>query len=227
MGTEGQGVFRTDDSGVTWIPKNNNLGDGDGYIYKLAVDGQTIWVSINGDVFFSDDNGNSWVSANNGLTDVEVNSFAFSGNKVFAGTSGGVYLSTDKGSTWTEVNDGFPESLFQWAIVALKENTLIASYGYQGVFINSTLLTSTDIAYRDLPEVRIFPNPAEHTIILETNDMVAEGILSLYNVGGQQVLKRLITTHLTDIDISSLPAGLYIVRYDNGVTLRTGRFIKE
>ena len=224
-GTEGFGVFMSIDKGNTWTDISGNLTDFN--IHVLAIFGESIFVETDAGVFLTKDNGASWVQADAGLEDVEVGSFAFSGANIFAGTSNGVFRSTNNGTTWAEVNDGFPDYGTHWSIVAIKDQALIASHGYHGVFINSTLLTSADAEYSRLPEVRLYPNPAEHSITLETNDIMPEGMLCIYNTNGQQVLQKWISDCKTTISIGSLPAGLYIIRYGNGLTSRTGRFIKE
>jgi hypothetical protein len=54
-----------------------------------------------------------------------------------------------------------------------------------------------------------------------------DGLLTVFNSSGQQVLRVEIAASQTSIDITDLPAGLYLVQYGNGPDMRTGRFVKE
>jgi hypothetical protein len=133
-------------------------------------------------------------------------------------------MSTDTGKTWTLANEGLTRQINAFAF---SGSNVFAGTSGSGVFINQALLTGTDDEIKAAQEVCIYPNPAEQSITLETSDMVPKGKLHLYNINGQQVLLHQVTDCVTTIDISSLPTGMYIVRYGNGLTTRTGRFIKE
>jgi hypothetical protein len=47
------------------------------------------------------------------------------------------------------------------------------------------------------------------------------------SIGGQQLITRQITRPVTQIDISVLPAGVYLVRMTSDKTVATGKFIKQ
>lgn len=68
-------------------------------------------------------------------------------------------------------------------------------------------------------EFSVFPNPAEGIVRLEFVNPVIEGRVSVFNIHGAKVAEqaRSSESHL-ELDLSSLPAGLYFVRAENGNT---------
>lgn len=76
--------------------------------------------------------------------------------------------------------------------------------------------------------LNIYPNPAGNSINVEIlNNVPAKGTVSLYNVVGQSVLRSEIKASISQINISLLPKGVYIVRYESGDTYLMGRFVKN
>jgi hypothetical protein len=79
------------------------------------------------------------------------------------------------------------------------------------------------------PKITIFPNPAHTTITLR---LAAPGDrpqqLTVYNHLGQSVLQRQTTEELTTLNISHLPAGVYLMEGRTRKGKRfSGRFVKE
>jgi hypothetical protein len=72
----------------------------------------------------------------------------------------------------------------------------------------------------------IYPNPAGTSINIEVPGGAATGKMILCNVVGQRVLETEAFDN-TQLDISSLPKGVYIVRYEGGDKQLTGRFVKN
>jgi hypothetical protein len=76
--------------------------------------------------------------------------------------------------------------------------------------------------------VRIYPNPASSSIIVESDELLPNSYFTLYNFHGQEVLHQRITEENTIIDISRLPSGLYFYHtwtMDNGQPA-TGKLVK-
>jgi len=73
----------------------------------------------------------------------------------------------------------------------------------------------------------IYPNPAGNSINVEVlGGGGATGKIILCNVVGQHVLETVAFDN-TQLDITSLPKGVYIVRYESGDKQLTGRFVKN
>jgi hypothetical protein len=74
--------------------------------------------------------------------------------------------------------------------------------------------------------LKLYPNPSSSLITIETSAMQMPNQLSILNLNGQQVLTRQITAPKTQIDVSNLPCGVYIVRISDGRVVMEGKFIK-
>ncbi|MGB9702634.1 MAG: WD40/YVTN/BNR-like repeat-containing protein, partial [Candidatus Kapaibacteriota bacterium] len=103
-GTNGNGVFVSNDNGNTWSQKNTVLSNS--VIFSLENFGSDILAGTRGDIFLSTDNGNSW--ARLGYKISNVMSLAINGNNILAGTENGIYLSTDFGNSWVQKSNGMP-----------------------------------------------------------------------------------------------------------------------
>jgi len=70
----------------------------------------------------------------------------------------------------------------------------------------------------------IYPSPANNKITVETS---YKGLLSILNLDGQELITQQITEPKVQIDISTLPNGVYFVRLTNNKTVSTWKFIKQ
>ena len=71
--------------------------------------------------------------------------------------------------------------------------------------------------------VKIFPNPALNELTIERREMKQLLQIQIYDILGNEVLKKQITFHQKNIDISSLPQGCYFIQIENHLPLK---FIK-
>jgi CubicO group peptidase (beta-lactamase class C family) len=70
--------------------------------------------------------------------------------------------------------------------------------------------------------VKFFPNPASDVIHISTNGSIS-GSIQISNTMGQVVME----SEQTLIEVSDLPAGLYLISFKQGAWLYSGKFIKE
>ncbi|MBN1813223.1 MAG: DUF11 domain-containing protein [Anaerolineae bacterium] len=134
IGSDGRGVFKSTDAGLSWVEKNEGLT---GYLVRaIGINPQYDWRvyagTFRGGIFWSPNGGESWSWRSEGLGDVEVESIAVtypSGTPLYAGINGqGVYRSDNLGELWVPKNNGLVgPALFVYAL-ALKPD------------INSTIL---------------------------------------------------------------------------------------
>ena len=73
----------------------------------------------------------------------------------------------------------------------------------------------------------IYPNPASDKITLETSATPTQNQLSIMNLCGQEVLTCQITQPKMQLDISTLPSGVYFVRLTNDRITEVGKFVKQ
>jgi photosystem II stability/assembly factor-like uncharacterized protein len=97
-----KGVFRSEDSGVTWLLIDDNLGSSNILSLISNTTGQTFlcdW-SVSGGVFKITDNLDYWTNVNNGLTSTEVSCLAFDKNEyLYVGTTDGLLFRSNETTT--------------------------------------------------------------------------------------------------------------------------------
>jgi photosystem II stability/assembly factor-like uncharacterized protein len=157
------GVFRSDDGGETWTPKNKGTAadfmPDDPFpevgqcVHKLLVHPtkpERLWQQNHCGVYRSDDRGDNWERLeDNGLptgfgfpialhpTDPDVAYVVPNGdgeNRVTADGRLGVYKTTDGGQSWKLASKGLPEQA--WAVV-LRENMAYDSLDPSGVYLGT------------------------------------------------------------------------------------------
>ncbi|QHS59173.1 zinc-dependent metalloprotease [Chitinophaga agri] len=100
-------------------------------------------------------------------------------------------------------------------------------FGYSGANNASSCYTlrvqlgtasrSTDMVTSDVPKVAVFPNPANNFVNVNLTGFKGRSEVSIFDVNGRVVLRRELNPVNAQLDISALPAGVYILRVKNGV----------
>ena len=73
----------------------------------------------------------------------------------------------------------------------------------------------------------LFPNPATQTINVSLDRINDKAELKVYSIMGNLVMRQITTKTKTQLNISKLPAGVYMVSTSNGVTTSNSKFVKE
>jgi len=99
-------------------------------------------------------------------------------------------------------------------------------YGYNGANSATTCYTlrvqlgtasrGDDAITRDAPKMVVFPNPARDLVNINLSGYKGKSEVSMFDVNGRVVLRREMSEANTQLDISALPAGIYIMRIKNG-----------
>ena len=103
-----------------------------------------------------------------------------------------------------------PETTYNLAVEAFDAAGNISEKADTDITTSETV----SIADYDVNNIKIYPNPFTDYIMVDTK---AEGYVSLYNIAGLQLLSRTIQEGTTQIDVSSLPNGIYILKIDSTV----------
>jgi hypothetical protein len=109
-GTYGSGVFRSTNSGTTWVAVDSSFGEDASDLPTpscfLTFQGN-LYAGTEQGMFITSNRGISWAAMDSGLPAISILSLAGNGTSIFAGTDGaGIYLSTDKGVSWNAVDSG-------------------------------------------------------------------------------------------------------------------------
>ncbi|UPU37859.1 putative Ig domain-containing protein [Geomonas paludis] len=135
-GTNGAGVFKSNNGGGSWSAVNSGLTDTD--VRRVVIDpanSQSLYVSTGTGVFKSTNGGSSWSAANSGLNILPFFLILDPANSQILYAGGvGVYKSTNGGSSWRAVNSGLTNtSIRSLAIDPVNSQILYAGTG-GGVF---------------------------------------------------------------------------------------------
>ncbi|SEM57993.1 Por secretion system C-terminal sorting domain-containing protein [Chitinophaga rupis] len=100
-------------------------------------------------------------------------------------------------------------------------------YGYNGANSATTCYTlrvqlgtasrGDDAITSNAPKMVVFPNPARDLVNINLSGYKGKSEVSMFDVNGRLVLRREMSEVNTQLDISALPAGVYIMRIKNGV----------
>lgn len=142
IASEAQGIFSTDDDGITWSVLNDGLGSLR-IISLLSKDSYLFAGSSDNGIFISSNHGISWSVS--GLTELSIKAFATDGDKIFAGTSNGVFLSSDNGVSWIARSQGLNTLLVE--SIFFDSGNLFAGTGEGEIFFSSNF--GTNWAERD------------------------------------------------------------------------------
>ena len=72
----------------------------------------------------------------------------------------------------------------------------------------------------------LYPNPSGFQVTIETREDQHRNQMTVYNVNGRVVMKRMLFESRTVIDITPLPHGVYLVSLVNDRSVHMARFIK-
>jgi len=119
---------------------------------------------------------------------------------------------------------------------AYYENLAISSKGEPYIVYTDSLNMLTVMRYDSVPvgisellksKFSIYPNPATDKITVEVSGETQDNYFEIVNIEGHQIMTNQITQPKTEVDISSLPSGVYFVRLTNDRTVEIGKFVKQ
>jgi hypothetical protein len=137
------------------------------------------------------------------------------------------------GTNWVNVgNAGFSAGIVENTSLALSPSGQPFVAYTDNVNSGKATVMKYDSVYFGIHELQesrlsLYPNPADEKITIETSGVTKESNLSIVNIEGQEVLTRQITELKTQLDISSLPSGVYFIRVTNERTVEVGKFVKK
>lgn len=214
-GTAFSGVFLSSNNGSSWAPVNNGLLSPSVFlIFSLEINGSTIFAGTNDGVYLSSNNGTLWTLS--GLTGQYARAFKISGINIFAGTDMGVYLSTNNGNSWTAENTGFPGGTADIYSLGISSTNIFAGFsdadtaGWRRPVSEMVGIYETNISNAF---ISVYPNPFSTQTTLQTDKILKDVTLTVYNSFGQTVkqIKNILGQTVT-LSRDNLASGLYFVR---------------
>ena len=217
-GTDGGGVYLSNNNGTSWTSVNSGLTNN--YVYSFAISGTNLFAGTVGGVFLSTNNGSSWTAVDSGLTNTFVWSLVILGTNIFAGTNGGgVFRSTNNGASWSAANIGLTGSSI--LALAVSGNNIFAGTDGNGIFLSTNNGATWTVMNNGLTDNSI------HALAVSGNNIFAGtnggGVFLSTNNGASWTAMNsgLYETHIWSLVVSgtNLFAGSFL--YFGGVFLST------
>jgi len=134
------------------------------------------------------------------------------------------------------VNQADDINLIRWADVVESDGEW-SSGGFGGanipamsMYVTSTMVSNEDV---DIPDnaIEIYPNPVKDilTVSLEAQDTSGDWNVSLTDLAGRNVSQRTIqqAAFPLQLDVKNIPAGTYLLTFENNQQTLTKRFVKH
>lgn len=225
------GVYFSTNNGLSWTQSGYGMAPGLS-VKSLIVANMNILAGTTDGIFYSSDNGNTWSAATGLPPGSIVTCFTGNNNYVVAGTYESVYFSSDNGMKWINFNYGL-DSIVSFYSLTTFGNYIFAGTG-AGISTTNTVFKLTYDAL-SVPEndfvtdniLHVFPNPFSDHTVLQSEVLLHDATLTLYNCFGHTV------KHMKNINGQSmvlprneLSAGLYIIRIqDDNKTIATNKIV--
>jgi hypothetical protein len=110
-----------------------------------------------------------------------------------------------------DVNTSNGGSQFYWLNGQWQSSQVPGTVMIRPVVGKPLIITSVeDVVYKDRQQLRIWPNPATDHITIDADDelMSGDAEITILDLNGREVKRTMLTR---TVDISSLPAGAYII----------------
>ena len=134
----------------------------------------------------------------------------------------------DGGGYWGPLTSGTTNELF--SIHLLNPDTVYTS-GIYGTILKTTNGGGFFVGVPDrLPVsygLSVYPLPATDKVTIETGKTAGSSLIEINNLGGQPLIRYQRTGSRSVLDVSSLPAGYYVIRVVNNSGVKTGRLMKR
>jgi hypothetical protein len=110
-------------------------------------------------------------------------------------------------------------------------NTVITQASFDKVVVTSGSAKLTEAeGLTASPEkpgyaIELYPNPASDFVTVEIPDIKAKVQVSVYSADGKMLHSETITQSLTQVDVSYLKPGIYILRFDSEGEVATRRLV--
>ncbi|NVO02890.1 MAG: SBBP repeat-containing protein [Bacteroidetes bacterium] len=137
---------------------------------------------------------------------------------------------------WLDCNNGFAlisGANSQSYVATVNGSYAVVAYVDQGeICIDTSACVSIATGLNELnmeSGFTLFPNPANESISIELLNLLSavKNNISIYDVQGQILIEKFFQSAKTEIDISNLSSGIYIVKIQNGDRFFFKKFVKE
>jgi len=227
-------LLKTTDGGATWIKLFSD------YSFYNYISLASVWVSTNrigyavgghGTILQFNCEDSTVIRHNSGTTTGLYSVCAapdMTGSLVgyAVGHQGTILKNSGADSSWFEQVSGTTMNLNSVCFYYYRHGFAVGDGGTILMTSNGGGNGINDPTDRAVP-LQIFPNPASTGVTIESAESARGGLLTISNLSGKLILTRQITGLKSQLDISTLPAGVYFVRLTSEKTVKVEKFIKQ
>ncbi|MEI6752631.1 MAG: C39 family peptidase [Paludibacter sp.] len=177
------------------------------------------WSSVTNAVYYE-----IWIDNNIGFGSPEI---GFKNGASSTWLTDGI-VSTNVFALTSAWQNQLPQNVYYWKVRALNASK-VAITDWSSPTIKFSLLNDISGVSRILGEsnfLNIYPTSSYDKIIIETDELIKEATVVIYNTKGQEIVRQTITNSKTQIDISKLPSSTYLVKLINYNKAEVKTFIK-
>ena len=216
------GIWVTKDNGLNWEYIKTGLPPGS--ISDITVSNtnpNNVYVTLssfnaNDKVFESKNAGDTWTNiSGTQLPNLPVNCIVYQSyakGDLYIGTDIGVFHKDSTMSEWQLFNNGLPhvsvrELEIQYNIGKIRA----ATYG-RGVWESNLNIFPNSVNSLNPNLIKVFPNPTSEELTIKTPYKLAKGMVCFYNITGQLVFTKELSSDFTKISVKELERGMYIYK---------------
>ena len=216
----GNKCYKTTDGGTNWTIVSSQGGDD---VFFTSTN--TGYIVDGFDIYKSTDGGNNWILQSSGAsTYLSSVCFVNTNTGYVVGDQGTILKTTDGGNNWAPMSSPTSQNLS--SVYFFNENTGYCA-GDQGTALRYGFGVGMDESSSRTGIFKIFPNPANDKINIETFNSPKDSRLSVFNAAGQLQIETQLINNKIQIDINSLSKGLYFVKVTNQNSFEVQVFVKE
>lgn len=233
------GVYLSKNNGSSWNEANNGVGLITSGVFSFATSGGSIFAGTgDGGVYLSGDTGKAWQAMNMGLPNpfgyIYITALATRDTNIFTGLykrgvfyNRGFVFDTNEvlwpiNGLWHDENYGLPANT---DVTSLATNSSYVFAGTDSSGVWRLSLSTVGIKeIHNIGNIAIYPNPAINIITIKA---LQKSTIDIINIQGQTILQQQIQQGKTDINISGLAKGVYILRLCSNDKTEVTRIVKE
>ncbi len=172
-------------------------------------------------IWYTADGGTTWVSKEGDFPDIPVKAIMMNpllNNEVIIGTDLGVWRTanfSDTNPNWVQSQNGMQNVKVTSLDLRIADNTVLATTYGRGFFtgkFTAAPLSIEEISAKD-DRITLFPNPSDGNLKIRTTIDFGVSKITVFDINGRTVFSQnSVLSETTDLNVSNLKSGLYILR---------------
>lgn len=234
VGSDGGRIYATTDGGESWTQVVAGDFTNQPIANLFALDDNTIMNTVSGISRCSNDGGLTWSADNcNGVSAPGEIIVAPDGTYYaarFLSSSSDVLTeirrSTDGGLSWEDISDF---CVYATPGAVTPDGRYLYLYRSSGLLARVELesVNTEDIPTREITAATVYPNPTNGLLRVELPATAQDATCSIFDLQGRQLWQQALSLHTNTLDLSNLPAGMYLLQLRGDGWMQRARVVVE